>query len=136
MSPQVSSTVEEDTTSVPQTKIPRSAAAFRSIEALRTPVVTRSFSLPSRSSNALRKGVRSRMATMISKSLQSLGQGVLIAERVVKYLDGDGGTEALPVGHLQSHFLIVVENGKSRHGFHSSHKMLRTTPPSARTAAP
>ncbi len=43
------------------------------------------------------------------------GQGVLIAERVMKCLHGDAGAEAIPLGQPQRHVLIIVENGQSRH---------------------
>jgi hypothetical protein len=52
---------------VPQTTTPRALAASRSIEALRIPVVIRSFRSRSASITARGKAVRSRMAQTMAK---------------------------------------------------------------------
>src|SRR6266404_5275074 len=83
--PQVNSAVGCRSEVVPLTMIPRSAAAFLSIDALTIPVVTRSFSFGSR---------------------------IFAFERVAKSLYLQAGTQAIPVGHGQSYILIVVENRK------------------------
>src|SRR3977135_1312424 len=96
--PHVSSAVGCRSESVPQTTIPRSAAAFKSIDALTMPVVTRSPSFVRRSHSGRRHA--------------GLGNGVFARERIVKCLYLDAGTQAVPVGHRQRRFLIVVENRK------------------------
>ena len=67
ISPQVNSAVGYPRPRVPQTVIPRPAAAPTSMEALRMPVVTRSLRSGRASSRSRRKGVRSLMATTMSK---------------------------------------------------------------------
>ncbi len=68
ISAQVSSVGGVGLDSVPQTVTPRAFAAARSMEALRIPLVTRSFSFGRRASRSAGKGVRSRMITRISAS--------------------------------------------------------------------
>ncbi len=60
------------TDGVPQTTTPRSFAAATSIEALRRPVVMRSFRSGSFSITARGKGVRSRMAQTMLKPCSAL----------------------------------------------------------------
>ena len=56
---------------VPHTRIPRSAAAVMSIEALRAPVVMMSLRSGSTSMVLRRKGVRSRIMQTMWKSLRA-----------------------------------------------------------------
>jgi hypothetical protein len=64
--PIVSSGIALPEPPVPQTVMPRSAAAARSIEALAIPVVTSSRSAGNAASTSAGNGVRSRMATTMS----------------------------------------------------------------------
>jgi len=57
-----------DALAVPETTTPRAAAAATSMDALRMPVVTTSFSLGSRAKTAAGNGVRSRMRITMSKA--------------------------------------------------------------------
>lgn len=68
ISAQVSSVVGSGAPPVPHTVTPWWAAASRSTDALRIPVVTSSFSRGSRANSDAGKGVRSRMMTTISQS--------------------------------------------------------------------
>ena len=95
---------------VPQTVTPRAFAASVSIEALRMPVVIRSFRLGSASITCFGKPVRSRMATMMSKSLQRRDHLVGAAEMRVEHLDVDVAFDRGPIGGAQGNVLIVVEN--------------------------
>ncbi len=95
---------------VPQTVTPRAFAASMSIEALRMPVVIRSLRLGSASITCLGKPVRSRMAMTMAKSLQRRDDLVGPAEMLVEDLDVDVALDLRPVGDLQRHILIVVEN--------------------------
>ncbi|GAA3435857.1 hypothetical protein GCM10018954_054640 [Kutzneria kofuensis] len=65
---QVSSTGGSDRLAVPHTVTPSTAAALRSMAALRIPDVMSSFSRGSRASSEAGNGVRSRMITTTSKS--------------------------------------------------------------------
>src|SRR5215813_13302509 len=84
---------------VPQTATPRSVAATTSIEALRMPVVIRSLSLGSFSITARGKAVRSRLHHIVR-----------CAEMFVEDLDVEIARDLRPVGRLESHVLVVVEN--------------------------
>jgi hypothetical protein len=72
MSPQVSSAVEAWLPPVPQTVIPRSPAAARSMDALAIPVVTSSRSRGSWFSRSASKAVLSRIATITSYGPRAL----------------------------------------------------------------
>ncbi len=68
MRPHASSVVDPTEPDVPHTVTSCFAAASRSIDALRIPVVTSSLSFGSRSNSHASNGVRSRIATMMSNS--------------------------------------------------------------------
>lgn len=69
-----SSAVGWEPPDVPHTVTPRSLAAATSIDALRLPVVTISFSFGSRSISARGNGERSRMTPITSKSASARAQ--------------------------------------------------------------
>lgn len=72
----VSSIGAADPLLVPHTTTPRSAAAAKSIEALRMPEVISSFSFGSRASSEAVIGVRSRMMTRMSHSCRCTASSV------------------------------------------------------------
>ena len=95
---------------VPQTVTPRALAASVSIEALRMPVVMRSFRSGSASMTLRGKPVRSRMATTIGNPLQRGDDLVGPAEMLVEDLEFDVALDLRPVGDLEHDVLIIVEN--------------------------
>ena len=95
---------------VPQTVTPRSLAASVSIEALRMPVVMRSFKSGSASITLRGKPVRSRMATDDLESLERGDDVIGPAEMRIEDLDVDVALDLRPVGDLEHHVLIIVEN--------------------------
>src|ERR1700732_5069023 len=122
ISPQQSSIVGYGSIPVPETTIPRSIAAFTSIDALRMPVVIKSCNFESRSSSDRGKRVRSRIATTISKS-RALEYRVLIGKGVVKSLQYDRGPKAGPISHRTRRPVVVIEYCKS----HPEYLQLRIT---------
>ena len=88
---------------VPHTVMPRSAAAARSIEALRMPVVIRSLRSGSASSVAQER----RALAHHADDREALERGddlVGAAERLIEDLDLDVGAERRPVGDLSATF--------------------------------
>ena len=71
---------------VPQTGMPRSAAALTSNELLRAPVVTNNFKSGSASIVLRGKGVRSRMPTMMAKPCSALIASSAPAKGLLKTL--------------------------------------------------
>ena len=95
---------------VPQTTTPCALAASRSIEALRIPVVIRSFRSGSASITARGKAVRSRMAQTMAKPCSAAMTLSWRAEMFVEHLDLHVALDLRPVGKSQRDVLIIVEN--------------------------
>ncbi len=102
---------------VPQTTTPCALAASRSIEALRMPVVIRSFRSGSASITARGKAVRSRIAQTMAKPCNAAMTSSGEPRCSLKTLISNVACDFRPVGHGECDVLIVVENGAAeRHG--------------------
>ena len=101
---------------VPQTVMPSSAPAARSIEALRMPVVTNRRRPGSRASRAAGNAVRSRMATTISAPARAdtTASSSASGSRTVST---DTSAQRRPVGVRHRDTLVVVEH----HAAHDRH---------------